>query len=100
MKFWLDAIRDLLPAGRKALFCKLETLQRKLLMNQAELAQSLTDLGTQLTKASAEITGKITELEAAIGNAGTVSPQVEAALNALKASGQALDNIVPDAAPV
>lgn len=100
MKFWLDAIRDLLPPGRKALFCKLETLQRKILMNQAELAQSLTDLGAQLTKASAEITGKITELEAAIGNAGTVSPQVEAALNALKASGQALDDIVPDAAPV
>lgn len=66
-------------------------------VNQTELAQALTDLGTQLTKASAEITGKIADLEAAISNAGSTTPEVDAALAALKVSGQALDDIVPDA---
>jgi ABC-type transporter Mla subunit MlaD len=82
------------------LFRPVIELLERILMNQAELAQALTDLGAQLAKASAEITGKIADLETALANAGATTPEVDAAVASLKVSGQALDDIVPDAPPV
>lgn len=67
-------------------------------MNQTQLAQALKDLGAQLTKASAEINGKIADLEAAIANGGETTQEVNDAVDALKISGKALDDIVPDPA--
>ncbi len=64
--------------------------------NQAELAQALADLTSQLTKASGEILAKIAVLEQAIVDAGNVTPEVEAALSEAKAAAQSLDDIVPD----
>lgn len=66
---------------------------------QAELAQSLADVSTQVDKAKAEIVAKIGDLETALANAGNTSPEVDAALAALKASVQGVDDIVPDPVP-
>jgi ABC-type transporter Mla subunit MlaD len=62
---------------------------RKITMNQAELAQALSDLGAQLVKA-------LDEIKAAIQNAGEVTPEVQAALDNAKAVAQALDDLNPD----
>lgn len=69
-------------------------------MTQEELAQQLVDLKDQNDKANGEIAAKIVTLEAAITNAGTVSPAVEAALADLKTSVQTSDDFVADATGV
>jgi len=70
---------------------------KRIIMNMQELAQGLTDLKTQTDKARAEVVQKIADLEAAIANAGNTTPEVDAAIEALKASVQATDDVVPDA---
>ena len=70
---------------------------KRIIMNMQELAQGLTDLKAQTDKARAEVVKKIADLEAAIANAGNTTPEVDAALEALKASVQATDDVVPDA---
>lgn len=69
----------------------------KIMASNAQLQQSLTDLGTQLDKAHTEITTKIAELEAAIAAGGNTTPEVDAALEALKGKVQNLDDLHPDA---
>ncbi len=66
-------------------------------MTQAELAQALRDAADEATKAKTEITQKISDLETAITNAGTTTPEVDDALAALKSAVQGVDDIVPDA---
>jgi len=70
---------------------------KRIIMNMQELAQGLTDLKAQTDKARAEVVKKIADLEAAIANAGNTTPEVDAALTALKESVQASDDVVPDA---
>ena len=64
---------------------------------QAELAQQLTDLGTQLDKVLGEINAEIQKLEDAIAAAGNSTPEVDAALASLKAKVQTLDDLNADA---
>lgn len=71
--------------------------QHQIMSTQAELAAQLSEVAAQVEKAKAEITAKIADLETAIGNAGNTTPEVDAALAALKASVQGVDDIVPDA---
>ena len=71
--------------------------QRKIMTTQAELAAQLTALKTQNDKARAEVLAKIAELEAALAGQSNVTPEVETAFAALKASVQTDDDIVPDA---
>lgn len=108
MKFcWLDSLRDLLPPSRKALFHRINLLERNLIMKNDQLAQALTaaaaavgDIGAQLTKAMGEITADIQSLKDQIG--GT-TPEVDAAfsslmgkINSAQAVAQSLDDIVKD----
>lgn len=65
---------------------------RKIIMNQADLATALNNFGTQLEKA-------LSELIAAIQNAGNTTPEVDAAVQRLQGVAQQLDDIVPDAPP-
>lgn len=65
-------------------------------MNQAQLAEQLTALAAQAEKAKVEVVQKVADLEAAIIAGGDVSPDVEAALAALKTSVQGLDDLNPD----
>lgn len=66
-------------------------------MDQTQLAAELAAIKEQNDKARAEVLQKIADLEAAIINAGNTSPEVDAALTALKASVQTDDDIVADA---
>jgi uncharacterized protein YoxC len=75
------------------------TRLEKILMNQDELAKGLADVGTQVAKIGSESTAtlqKVAELEAALNNAGGVSPAVQSAFNALKAQVQVVDDLIPD----
>jgi len=75
---------------------------------QQELAQQISAFTTQLGKVNDEIQAKIGDLETAITNASTsvgggadgtvmeVSPELQAAVDSLKAAVQKLDDIVPD----
>lgn len=72
----------------------------KIMSTQAELAEQLTALKDQTDKANAELLQKISDLEAAIVAAGNTTPEVDAALAALKDSVQKVDDIVPDQPPV
>ena len=66
-------------------------------MEQSELAEQLTALQTQTEKAKAEIISKIADLEGALDAADDVTPEVQAAFDALKASVKGVDDIVADA---
>jgi len=84
---------------RKWLLAPLIYLSERIIMNQTELAQSLRDIKAQADKAKQEIVDKVAALEDAINNAGTTSPDVDAALADLKGSVQSLDDLNPDAPP-
>lgn len=71
-----------------------------IMSTQAELAVILTELTAQVAKIGTETTAtlqKVVDLEAALAAAGNVTPEVQAALDALKAQAQAVDDLVPDA---
>ena len=68
----------------------------QIIMEQSELAAQLTALQTQTEKAKAEIISKIADLEGALDAADDVTPEVQAAFDALKASVQGVDDIVAD----
>jgi len=73
----------------------------KIMSTQAELAASLAAVSIQVGKIGTETAGlqaKIAELEAAIVAAGGTTPEVDAALEALKAQVQVVDDLVVDAA--
>lgn len=69
----------------------------KMAKSQAETAQELRDIKAQNEKARVEILEKIKALEEALAAAGNTSEEVDAAVQDLKASVQADDDIVPDA---
>lgn len=96
MDFRLDIYHHVEPLELQSLLAELKEL---LLTTQAELAQQLTALGTQVDKAHTEIVQKVSDLEAAIQAAGNVTPEVEAALDALRTKVQVLDDLNPDTAP-
>lgn len=67
--------------------------------SQAQLASDLNAINDKLQKVgneSATLLQKITDLETALGNGGNLSSEAEAALAALKAQAQTLDDLVPD----
>ena len=68
---------------------RLDEIERLIKMNQAELAQKLSDLSDQIQKG-------IDEVINALNNAGTITPEVQAALDNLSAKAQALDDLNPD----
>ena len=84
-----------------------ESLNEKLkdiIMTQKELADGLTALTAQQGKIAKEQSDrfdaqalKIQELTDAINAGGTVTPEVQTALDGLKAATQALDDTIPDA---
>ncbi len=76
------------------------TKLEKLMASQAELAASLETVSAQVAKIGTETAGllaKVTDLEAAIANAGNTTPEVDAALAALRAQVQVVDDLVVDA---
>lgn len=98
MKFF-RLFSDCRSTARQLAFIRSElgAIKEITMTTQTELAQGLEALQAQTDKARAEVLGKIADLEAALGNADSVSPEVQAAFDALKGSVQAVDDIVPDA---
>jgi len=81
---------------------QLHQLQRTVVMNQQELLDRLNAADTAIVKIGAETTAllqAIANMQAAIDAAGNTTPEVDAALAALLAHAQAVDELVPDAAP-
>ena len=73
---------------------------RKIMSTQAELAQALALVSAQVSKIGGEtevLLAKVGELETAIALAGNTTPEVDAALAALRAQVQVVDDLVVDA---
>jgi hypothetical protein len=73
---------------------------QKIMATQSELAAQLTAIGVQLGKVASESSAtlaKVAELEAALASAGNVTPELQAAFDALKSQVQLVDDLVPDA---
>lgn len=68
----------------------------KIMATQQQVADQLTALSTQLDKALAEIQAEIEKLTDAVEAAGSSTPEVDAALEALKTKVQALDDLNAD----
>lgn len=74
----------------------------EIMATQAQLVEDLNAVSAQVAKIGTESTAtlqKVTDLEAAIANAGNTTPEVDAAMAALKAQVQVVDDLVKDAAP-
>lgn len=71
-----------------------------LMSTQAELATQLRTVTAQIQKISAESSKtlqKVTDLQAVIDSGAAVSPELQAAVDELKAQVQLVDDLVPDA---
>lgn len=73
-------------------------LKGTLMATQSEHAQALTDLAAQTEKAKAEVVAKVQALEDALANAGNTTPEVDAAMVALKGAIQGVDDLNQDPA--
>ena len=80
-------------------FARIHERLDKIMATQTELAALLATIATQITKAKTEVIAKIQALTDAVAAAGTVTPEVQAATEALAALAQQLDDIVPDVPP-
>ncbi len=91
---------------RESIDRKLNTLiwqGRKLMATQAELAEQVKKIGDSITKIGTETTtllAKIDELNAIITNGPAVTPELQAAVDAVAAQAKVVDDLVPDAPPV
>lgn len=69
--------------------------------NQAQAAAVLTELNAKLEKISGETSASLAEIQAlkdaAANNDGEVSPELQAAIDAVVSRAQALDDLVADA---
>lgn len=70
-----------------------KNIERKEDKYMSELGDALSAISAQLSKAKDEILAKIATLE---GQIGTIPPDAQANLDAVKAIAQALDDVVPD----
>lgn len=71
-----------------------------IMATQAQLAQDLQAISAHITKIGTETTAllaKVVELEAAVANGGQTTPEVDAALAAVKTQAQVVDDLVEDA---
>jgi hypothetical protein len=88
--------------GEAATKHDLKELEKKIMATQAELTTQLAATTAKVTKIGTEtrtLLDKITALQTAIDNmpAGTVTPELQAAADALDAQVTVVDDLVPDA---
>jgi hypothetical protein len=85
----------------KPVLSSINHLKRIIAMNQVELVEALNAVNSTVEKIGTETTALIDEVQTLTDtiNAGTVSPEVEAALAAVVARVKAVDDLVPDADP-
>lgn len=74
--------------------------QKAIMTTQAEAAASLQSVSATLDKVSAETSGLLAEVQAlkdAAANSDSVSPELQAAIDAVTSRASAIDALVPDA---
>lgn len=110
-KIEIDVHHYFHAASDGAVLKAIASLKEFIMVSNAELLTQINDLktevgdiGTQLTKSQGEIVAKIAALEAAVNAGGEQPPEVvsafadlKAAVDGLKTTSQALDDITPDA---
>lgn len=76
----------------------------RILMNQQEATAKLTEISAKLTKVGSETTTllkNVEDLKKALADAqaagGTITPELEAAINSVAAQATTVDELVPDA---
>lgn len=77
-------------------------LTERIEMNQAEAVAKLNSVNDSLTKIGGEtstLLAKVADLEAAAANAGEISPELQAAIEAVSAQATKVDDLVPDSTP-
>ena len=77
-------------------------LLEQIMTTQNEIATTLDGVTAQIAKIGTETTSllnRVDDLVAALAAAGNATPEVEAAVAALQAQAQVVDDLVPDAAP-
>jgi methyl-accepting chemotaxis protein len=84
-----------------------QELKELLVATQAELAEQLTTIATGLSavndtlnEVATEVPAKLAELEAAIGQAGGTTPEVDAALAAVKSAAEPLQPLATQLADI
>lgn len=82
------------------ILAEIRELKEIVMSTQAELAANLTEILATVTKVGDEtraLIAKVADLEAAIATAGNTTPEVDAALQALRDQVAVVDALVPDA---
>ena len=100
------------PAASSEILTALATIirsQTAIMKTQAELVEDLKAVAAQQLKTATEISAlkdasavlqqKIANLETALQNAGNATPELEAAVAAVKAQAQTNDDLIPDLPP-
>lgn len=100
-RFW-----SLFPFATKT---DLEKLKREIMSTEADIVKTLNDVTAQLVKSQGEISGiqsaadvlkqRVTDLEAVIAAGVPPSPELVAAVAAVKAQAQVVDDAIPDVTP-
>ena len=88
-----------LPVTRRS-FNKLILEVLKIMTTQAELATEMAAVQAQLVKIGEETSSlllNIIELTALVEAGGNITPELQAAVDAVKAQAQVVDDLVPDA---
>lgn len=83
----------------RAVFEQLLHMERKIMATQNELVDGLKALNTQVKKIGEETGGliqKVDALQAALDSAGGTTPEVDAAMQDVRASLQGVDDLVKD----
>lgn len=71
----------------------------QIMNDQAATKAILEEINTNLSEASAELTGKIEDLTNALAAAGKNTPEVDALLESIRAKAKALADVVPNDPP-
>jgi septal ring factor EnvC (AmiA/AmiB activator) len=93
----LESLSRDVAALAQSVHCSQHLLE-KIMATQAELTTQVQAIGATLTKIGTETTAllaKIDELNAVIA-AGTVTPELQAAVDAVAAQAHVVDDLVPD----
>lgn len=89
-----------LPDWFRDVLCNLNRKADQIMATQAEEAEILRNVLDQQKKTATEVgtlLQKVSDLEAAIANAGGASPELIDAVAAVKAQAQVVDDLIPDA---
>lgn len=99
-RFEIDLTVRIVNPDAERILEALTKLGDRIMATQAELAADLQTVTAQVAKIGTEtstLLQKVADLEAALAAGGVTTPEVDAAMAALKAQAAVVDDLVPDA---